>query len=654
MQARVHPFSLQRPLQIAGHLREHTGRAYDRLPCRSRKAHEKGPHALPPVDTSPPRPRTVARALDAIVAALVLALAAGVLAGCGSSRTIGTSADPAGAVPAAVPLYASAIVRPDGPLKAAALSAGRTLTHQANPYLRLLQVLQTPGSPALDFKRDVAPWMGAHAGIFLSSLEGSARSSSDLLSLLGQGLLGGSPATSAFPFGANPSSTGAAGGQGAIVLDTRDATRARSFLDSEAQRARAHAAVYRGVAYQTTSGGVAFGVVDRFAVIGSESGLHGVIDTTLGGPSLAHASGYEKLLASAPSGALAHVYANPGVSPPGGGPSASAGSSSPSVSSGASLNGGAQGLSGLLGLLAGTRQLDVSLVPSIKSVALDADTLASSSAAKPGGLLSSSAEGARALGELPGESWLAIGLGNVGTTLAEDVGALRTLALLGGSSAQGATSGINLKGLLEGILSPLGALSANSPQARHDFQSWMGSAGVFASGNGLLELKAGVVIASKSPALSRAAVAKLAALLRKAGGSVQPVSISGTDASVAARLTGLPVALDIADGHDANGNPKFVIGLGEASVAAALNPPSTLSGAASHGAAALALGEGAQPSIIVDFTTLLSLLEGVGLSEDPTISKLVPSLRALTTLAGGGKSLGGGVERFRLVVGLQG
>ena len=51
--------------------------------------------------------------------------------------------------------------------------------------------------------------------------------------------------------------------------------------------------------------------------------------------------------------------------------------------------------------------------------------------------------------------------------------------------------------------------------------------------------------------------------------------------------------------------------------------------------------------MIVDFPTLLSLLEGVGLTEDPTIAPFVPYLRSLTTLAGGGTTLGGGVERFR-------
>ncbi len=97
-----------------------------------------------------------------------------------------------------------------------------------------------------------------------------------------------------------------------------------------------------------------------------------------------------------------------------------------------------------------------------------------------------------------------------------------------------------------------------------------------------------------------------------------------------------------------------MIGIGEQSVEAALHPSSTLSGATSHSSASAALGEGIQPSVIVEFPTLLGLLEGVGLSEDPTIAPLMPYLRSLGTLSGGGKSLGGGIERFRLVLGLQG
>lgn len=148
-------------------------------------------------------------------------------------------------------------------------------------------------------------------------------------------------------------------------------------------------------------------------------------------------------------------------------------------------------------------------------------------------------------------------------------------------------------------------------------------------------------------------MAELGAQLRKGGASVTSTSIHGTEAAIAARVNGLPVVLDIADGRDSTGQTKFVLGIGEASVLDALHPPSTLSVAAPRTAAGANLGEGIQPSLIVSFPTFLTLLEGVGLGEDPAISKFLPYLRASTTLVGGGRELAGGVQRFRLVLGLQ-
>jgi hypothetical protein len=587
--------------------------------------------------TNSHRPAAGRLARAGIVGVVLVALVVGALAGCGSSKSSGTAADPAGAVPASVPLYVAATVRPSGAQKEAALSTGRALTHQTDPYLRLLALLQPPGAPALSFTRDVAPWLGPQAGIFLSSLGSSSQAQSALLqSLLQQGLLGESSSAGAFPFGAGRS-------QGAVVLDTTDTAKARSFLASEAQHAGAHATVYRGASYQATASGVAFGLVGSFAVIGSESGVHSVIDTIKGGPALTHASGYARLLAVAPAGALGHVYAR--------GAQATAAGGSPAA------RGVGQGASGLTQLLVGSREANISLLPSKGSIALDADIIAPATPGAPGGgLLAAGVDGAQSFGELPGDSWLALGLGHVGATLGEDVQGLRALASLA-APASGAEGGagatLNLKGLLEGLLTPLGMLGAESAQAKRDFASWMGSGGIFASGGSLLELKGAVVITSKDPARSRAAVAKLAAALRGAGSSVQPVSITGTDAAVGVRLSGLPLMLVIADGRSSTGQTKFVLGLGEASVAAALSPASTLAGAASARAAATALGEGIQPNLIVDFPTVLSLLEGVGLTEGPTLSKVVPYLRSLATLAGGTHPLSGGVERVRVVLALR-
>jgi len=579
------------------------------------------------------KPRSSRRFAVAALVVLVLVVIAviALVAGGGSSHSTATGPDPAAAVPSSTPLFAEAVVRPEGSLKTEAAAAGQALTHQPDPYLRLLTALQTPGSAPLDFS-DLASWLGPRAGIFLSSAGASGQAStSQLLSLITQSLLAGSANASAFPF----SSVGA---QGAIVLDTTDASKASAFLDSQAKLAGAHATSYRGVALQSTAAGVAFALVDHYAVIGSEAGVHDVIETTLGGSALAQAPSYTKLLAHSPPGTLAHVYVAPAASA-----SAAAGSS--------------QGLSGLLGLLAGTRESNISVVPSATSITFDADALNSSTTAGSGGLVASAAEGARAAGELPGEAWLAVGLGNVGATLGNDVQGLRALTSLvtslGGSGAVEGAATLSLKGLLNGIFTPLGVLGADNAEAKRDYQSWMGSAGVFGSGTGLLNLKAGVSIDSTNPALSRAAVPELAAALAKSGASVQQVSVPGAEASAAVALPGFPVTLTIVDGRVANGQTKFVIGLSEPSVEAVLKPASTLAHSAPYTAASAALGEGVQPSLVVDFPTFLGLLEGVGLSEEPAISKFVPYLRSLTTLAGGGKSIGEGINRFGLVLGLQ-
>lgn len=565
-------------------------------------------------------------------AACALVVLACLLGGCGSSSSTGTSADPAGVTPASAAVYLGAVVRPNGSLKSDAQALGRALTHQSDPYTRLLGLLQTPGSPTPSFSSDIAPWLGQNAGLFLTSV-GSSESLTDLLQ---QGLAGigaGNGASgSLWPFGA-----GAAGPQGAIVLDTSDLSAARTFVSGAAAHAGAHAMSYRGVPYEATSAGDAFAVVDRFVVLGTESGVRAVIDTAQGASSsLKSDSSYSQLQALAPSGALGHVYANPS----------------------------ARGLPALIGTLGGARPLNVSLVPSSSSLALDADagpSPAGSSGARSGGLIAAAAAGNRALSELPGESWLAAGLGNVGAAAGGSLGDLHGLlglvSTLGSSSAGAGVASpqatLSVKGLLEGLIKPLDILSANTAQARSAFLSWMGDAGVFASGTSVLELKGGVVIDSTNPAASRAAVAKLGAALRRAGEEATPASVPGTEAAIEAKIAGLPLTLVIADGHAADGSAKFVMGLGAASIQAALDPPTAMASSAAYESAAHALGEGIQPSMTVDFATMLSLLESVGLSEDPTIAPLEPYLRASNTLAGGGKSLGGGVERLRLVLGLQ-
>lgn len=560
----------------------------------------------------PPTPLPISARPTARGALLLLALCSALalaLAGCGSSsHSDGTEADPAGAVPATAPVYLGVTVRPGGSLRTGMLAAGRAFGAGEAKFAALAELLRTPGSRALDYKRDIAPWLGPRAGLFLQSAKSVEAVALPFLTAAGSGKAVAIPVASL---------------DGAIVMDTSDAGAARTFLAAQAKAARAHSASYRGVSYEA-GGGVAFGLVGRFAVIGSESALRAVIGATQGEATLASSGAYAKLGAAAPGGAIGRLYFNPG-----------AGAAKTGVTG------------GLLSVLGTGRPLDVSLIAQGGSLTLDLDSLA-----RPGsqpGLLSADPAGASALAALPGGSWLAVGLGHAARNLPGDVAGLEAAGgLLGGT---GGTT-LSLGSVLSGLIRPLAVLAAPGATARRDFRSWMGSAGVFAAGSSVLELKGGVVISSNDAGASRAAVSKLGTALRHAGLQVGHASIAGTEAALGVRLPGLPLELDVAAGPGASG-PEFVLGLGPASVQAALTPSETLASAPSRSAASAALGEGIQPSLTADVPTLLALLESIGLTEDPSLKPVLPFLRASTTIAGGARSLGGELERVKLVLGLK-
>ncbi len=479
--------------------------------------------------------------------------------------------------------------------------AARKLTHLAEPYGALAQSLlaSTGGKP--EYKREIAPWVGERAGVFATALSSASLSpsASSLQSLLGGGLAGLPNALGAGDFSAH-------GTQGAVVLETSDAAAARSFLSKQAGEQRSHPASYRGVSFEVTPAGVAEGMVKDFAVVGSESGIRAAIDSSLGAPALAAAAGYSPPA----SGTIASAYLKP-----------------------AALV-GRSGSSALGQLFAGAGSATLTVTATDSQIALQGE-IRGSTAAKP--LLGS--EGAQALGELPASAWLAAGVGDVGANLSRAFALLQGVASLGSSTVFASFGGPGIERIFKLLSSPKANL-------RRDFGSWAGSGGMFVGGSGLFNLQAGLVIASKDPAASRAAVGKLGALMREAGAVVAPASISGTDAAETVKLSGFPAVIFIADGAG-----KFVLGLGQQSVEAALSPSATLSTSAAYSNAAATLGTGIEPSLIVEFPTMLGFLEGLGLTQSTSLSSIVPYLKSLGTLTGGA-SANGGAQRYKLVLGL--
>lgn len=546
----------------------------------------------------------VRRAVGAAVPLAALAA----LAGCGSSGSGG--ADPATVVPASAPLYASFAVKPSGGSKGDAEVAAKKLTHLAEPYGALAGALLSSEGAQLQFKHDIEPWVGDEAGVFVTSLNAAAlpHGASSARSLLEGGLTGSiSSALGAAGFGK--------GAQGAIVLATDDVGSARSFLQRRAHEQGAHAAGYRGVTYELTVSGVAEGIVENFAVIGSEAGMKSVIDTSLGGPAITAAPGYT----TPPKDAIAGAYAKP---------------EELTKAVHGSTGAAGQGVALLGQLLAGAKWASLSVTPTANSISIQGEVQSASGTTPLFG-----AEGAQALGALPGTSWLAAGVGDTGANLPRALALLQGVASLGSSTVFSSIGGPSIEKLFAALDSPKAKL-------QQDFGSWAGAGGMFISGSGLFNLQAGLVIASKDPTASREAVAKLGALTKGAGATVASASIPGADAAISVKLQGFPAVIFVADGGG-----KFILGLGRQSVQGALTPSSTLSTSPAYATATSTLGGGIEPSLIVEFPTLLGFLEGVGLAQSESLAKIVPYLKSLGTLTAGATSQSG-VQHFRMVLGL--
>ncbi len=529
---------------------------------------------------------------------LAVALTAATLTGCGSSGSPKSGPDPASVVPASAPLYVSVVVRPTGSLEKDTVSVARKLTHLRDPFTSLLKAIQSESKSHVSWS-EVKPWLGERLGLFITSLGGSGSSLSSLAK--------GSPANLAGKIDRQET-------EGALVLDVSDTAKARAFLNAQAGHS-ARRSSYNGVDYQIDPENDALAIVGHFAVIGSVSGLKAVIETSRGGSSLLRAAPYRKLSSLGRAGALANVYLSPAAL-------------FSSIRTHSKED--AQALRATRQLLRHQQQLYASLIPSSDSIAIDTQSISPEGDALTGGALA-----AKVLAGLPENSWLALGVDDLGQAAAQE---LKTLQSLASTVEAGGAS--PMAGLL-------GSLSAKGIGLQRDFLGWMGSAGLFVAGNGLFNLQLALVITSKNQAASRAAVGKIARLVQSSGGSASPASLPGTDAATAIKLKGVPFTLYAADGQG-----KFVVGLGAASVRQALSPSGTLGDSAAYRTAQAALGHGMQPSLILNFSTLVSFLDAAQLQNNESLGKIMPYLRSLNALTAGSER-SGEVERGRIVLTLH-
>jgi len=119
-------------------------------------------------------PRSVK--LRLVPLALLAALAALLVAGCGggSDDGSGSGTDPASVAPAGAPIFIGATVRPEGETKADIEALAQKIAGVDDLGGLIVEELENSASDDgedLDFEKEVDPWLGEEAGIFLQEYE---------------------------------------------------------------------------------------------------------------------------------------------------------------------------------------------------------------------------------------------------------------------------------------------------------------------------------------------------------------------------------------------------------------------------------------------------------------------------------------------------
>lgn len=214
---------------------------------------------------------------------LLAALAALVVAGCGGSDDGGGSGgtDPAGVVPAGAPVFIDVTVRPEAGTKAnieALVQKIAGIDDLGELIVEELESSAADDGEELDFDKEVEPWLGEEAGIFLQEYEDDDFE-----------------------------------GYGAAI-QASDEEEARSFVEkqAEADDESAKDDSYEGVEFQVQEDGTAIGVFDGLVAFAQNKAIFKSMVDAADGGGLAEEEVYANAVAGVPDYSAADVYVDIG------------------------------------------------------------------------------------------------------------------------------------------------------------------------------------------------------------------------------------------------------------------------------------------------------------------------------------------------------
>jgi Protein of unknown function (DUF3352) len=475
--------------------------------------------------------------------------------GCGKDETASsaTALAPAGSL-----MYGEVDLDPSGDQKRAIEELVAKFPGEGSAGERLQSLiekgLQESDAP-ISFEKDVEPWLGDTAAFFVSG-----------------GFRDEGPQN------------------GAALIATDDEEAAREALD-KAIEGKQREKSYEGVDYLVGDDDTAAGVVDGFAVIGTERALKAAIDTSEGGSPLSDDDAYTDAVADAADDRLGLFYLN-----------------SPKL---------LEAMQGAAGAEALRSFKDFFEDPYVATFDVDGDGVsfeanAPESLAK---LLPFFGQGSELVEELPADSWLALAQPDLGKVLDYYVEAF-------GESVGGR----------EALESQLRAMTGLDLE--RDVLSWMGDFAVFVRGTSVSELNGGVVIETKDPEASGRLLARLETLLERSGQQssgmrVGPLSAPGGGEGFTLRDDEFAAPIHIFQRED-----RVVAAYGDDAARDALDPAETLGDSAEYADATKSL-DGYAISMYVTVEPILELVDSTEAGADPGWQEARPYLEPLKALVGG-------------------
>ena len=505
------------------------------------------------------------------------------LAGCGGGGGggAGGDADPAKLVPASAAVYGEVTVRPEGSKRDDAEAAAKKLLKTDDPAAKAQQLFdQAVKSDKISWEKDFAPWLGQRMGAFATDFSN--------------------------------------GGTYAIIAANTNDDKAKETIhravaeNDSGGASKVSKRTYKDVEYEfDATDRDAGGIVDGYAVVGSEAGFKLVVDTFKGGQNITankdFAAGRDAVGAD---DSLANVWANPQTL-------LDAVGSMPQSNQAVPL---LRQVSAQLG-----RTAAAAFHASGDSLRMDFGALGAPESGSTG-------SGADVAAKLPSDAWLAIGVADLGKAVRKGIGQVTNLGNLGGVDVGGAMSQFE---------------SQTGLNLQRDLLSWIKDAAFYARGKSLADLGVVFTATSSNPDRSNAAPKRIASALHKLGTSVRPADVPGYKSAYQIRLPGFPVVLFVAGSDD-----RVSIGVNPKALSDVANAPNKLGDSPAFDSATNSLGDGIRPSVLVDFPTVVQLLEGIGLGNNPDYKKAKPYLDSIGVISAGGRREGD-TTKARLAVGLR-